>query len=219
VSGRPVVRAKKVVVKKKKIRKLTNTSAKGTVEGIIKEEVEVTKTLFGLPIDPAGWSFHTRWIPTKPPHGQEYYNISYQATPRLRVGVNWRPKTGDVSPLINYLVKSEGKEWYELAAIAGFSNNDYGEINSDALYATASKALYHKDKLTISAYGGGVHIFELAETRGVGGAIFRYDQTSIALQYSGVDTHATISQNFGKHIVSFFMFDLEKPGIAYSYKF
>lgn len=220
MSGRPILRKAKAASAKKPSERKRTPGAKAGLETAAAEELEAAKKLFGMiPYDPTGWSFHARWIPTKPPHGQEYVNVSYQVTSHLRLGLDWRPKTGDVTPLANLLVLSEGEEWYEPAIIAGLSNDDFNEVNSYATYATASKVIVSKDVFTLSGYAGATHIFELNTTRAVGGLIFRYDKTSLALQHSGVDLHATISQNIGQHTIRFLMFDLEKPGVAYSYRF
>ena len=37
--------------------------------------------------------------------------------------------------------------------------------------------------------------------------------------YSGVDEHVSISRAFGNHTLTFLMFDLKLPGIAYGFAF
>ncbi len=37
--------------------------------------------------------------------------------------------------------------------------------------------------------------------------------------YSGVDEHVSISRDFGNHTLTFLLFDLDLPGIAYGYRF
>ena len=39
------------------------------------------------------------------------------------------------------------------------------------------------------------------------------------LMYSGVDEHVSISRAFGNHTLTFLMFDLKLPGIAYGFGF
>lgn len=170
------------------------------------------------PEEPLGFSYYFRWIPEKPPHGQLYMNLGYQVTDSLRVGVDWRPETGDVSPLINWRVFSEDDSWRP-ALIVGHSNDDFGNINSDSYYATLSKYVGTYQGVNFSAYAGATHIKELSETRPVGGIHWRKGAWSGLLMYSGVDEHVSVSRSFGRHTVTFLMFDLKLPGMAYSFSF
>lgn len=170
------------------------------------------------PQEPLGFSYYFRWVPEKSPHGQLYMNLSYQFTDSLRAGVDWRPRTGDVSPLVNWRVFSEDESWRP-ALIVGMSNDDFGDINSDSNYATLSKYVGTFNGVDLSLYGGATHIKELSETRPVGGLHWRKDAWSGLLMYSGVDEHISISRSLGRHTVTFLMFDLKLPGMAYSFSF
>ena len=67
--------------------------------------------LLGKPEEPTGFSFYARWIPEKPDHGQIYANLGYQFTDSFRAALDWRPLTGDVTPLINWRVFPENDTW------------------------------------------------------------------------------------------------------------
>ena len=170
------------------------------------------------PQEPLGFSLYGRWIPDKPPHGEWYMNLSYQATDWLRVGVDYRPRTDDVSLLANLRVFPEDDGWRP-ALILGTSNDDFGEINSDSYYATLSKHLFEVGGTNVSLYGGATYIEELDELRPVGGLHLRKDAWSAMFMYSGVDEHVSISRDFGNHTLTFLLFDLDLPGIAYGFRF
>ena len=165
-----------------------------------------------------GFSLYGRWIPGKPPHGEWYANLSYQATDWLRVGFDYRPRTEDVSLLANLRVFPENDSWRP-ALILGTSNDDFGEINSYSYYGTLSKHLFEVGGVNVSVYGGATFIAELDELRPVGGLHLRKDAWSAMFMYSGVDEHVSVSRGFGNHTLTFLLFDLELPGIAYGFGF
>lgn len=170
------------------------------------------------PEEPLGFSLHARWIPEKPDHGKWYVNLGYQITDSIRIGADYRPLTGDVSVLANWRVFSENDSWRP-ALIVGTSNDDFGAINSQAYYGTLSKHLATLGETNLSIYGGATYIKELDDLRPVGGLHLRRDVWSAMFMYSGVDEHVTISRDLGNHTVSFVLFNLELPGVAYSFRF
>ena len=122
-----------------------------------------------------GFSFHARWIPEKPPHGQWYMNLGYQVTNNLRIGADYRPRTRDVSVLANWRVFSENDKWRP-ALILGTSNDDFGAISSQSYYGTLSKYVGSLGEVDVSLYGGATFIQELDELRPVGGMHLRRNQ-------------------------------------------
>ena len=170
------------------------------------------------PEDKKGFALYSRWVPEKPDHGKVYMNLSYQVTDNLRAGLDWRPLTGDVSPLINFRAISEDDGWRP-ALILGMSNDDFGDINSDSYYATLSKHAFVVEKVNVSVYGGAPFFREMDEIRPVGGIHWSRGAWSGLLMYSGVDEHISISRRLGSHTVTFLMFDLKLPGMAYSFTF
>ncbi len=193
----------------------------GSISFLKESESELLQelgTLLSKPEEPLGFSLYSRWIPEKPDHGKWYLNASYQLTDWLRVGLDYRPLTDDVSVLANLRVFPENDTWRP-ALILGTSNDDFGDINSDSYYATLSKHLFEAGGVDFSLYGGATFIKELDEVRPVGGLHLRRDAWSALFMYSGVDEHVSISRDFGNHTLTFLMFNLELPGIAYGFRF
>lgn len=175
-------------------------------------------SLLEWPEEPAGFLLTARWIPEKPDHGKWYVNINYQLLDNLRVGVDWRPLTDDWSLLANWLVFPEDDGWRP-GLIVGTSNDDFGDINSQSYYGTFAKYLFTKAGVDVSVYGGATYIKELEELRPVGGVSLRRDEWSALFMYSGVDEHVSISRDFGNHTLTFLLFDLRLPGVAYAFRF
>lgn len=170
------------------------------------------------PTEPIGISIYGRWIPEKPDHGQFYLNIGYQVLDNLRVGLDLRPKTDDLGILVNWRVFAEDDNWRP-AFIVGTSNDDFGTINSQSFYGTFSKRLFDVGGIHVSPYAGATYIEALSEIRPVGGLHLRKGAWSAMLMYSGVDEHVSISRDFGNHTITFLLFNMKLPGIAYGFRF
>lgn len=175
-------------------------------------------SILSWPEEPLGFSLYARWIPEKPDHGKWYVNLGYQVTDWLRLGVDYRPLTDDVSLLANLRVFPENDTWRP-ALILGTSNDDFGDVNSDSYYGTLSKHIAEIGGVNLSLYGGATYIEDLDEVRPVGGLHLRKEAWSALFMYSGVDEHLSVSRDFGNHVLTFLLFDLELPGIAYGFRF
>ncbi|MEM7383848.1 MAG: hypothetical protein AAF514_02790 [Verrucomicrobiota bacterium] len=175
-------------------------------------------SILNWPEEPSGFSLYSRWIPEKPDHGKWYFNLSYQWTESFRIGLDYRPLTEDVSILANWRVFPENGSWRP-ALIVGTSNDDFGDINSDSFYGTLSKHLLTVQGTGVSVYGGATYIEALDEVRPVGGLHLRREAWSALFMSGGVDEHVSISRNFGNHTLTFLLFDLKLPGIAYGFSF
>lgn len=185
-----------------------------------KETIEVPENAgdFIEPVKkPLGISFYGRYIPEKPDHGKVYFNLSYQLTKDLRVGADVRPITGDVSILANWRAISETDT--RPALILGTSHDDFGTTSSQSYYGTLSKYLFSHEDVHFSGYAGATYIEQLNDLRPVGGAVISYDQWSTTFMYSGVDPHWVLSRRFDNQTVSFVLFAMEKPGLAYGVSF
>ena len=190
----------------------------GFLEESESEFLQGVGSILSWPEEPLGFSLYARWIPEKPDHGKWYMNLSYQVTDWLRAGVDYRPLTDDVSILVNLRVFPENDTWRP-ALILGTSNDDFGDINSQSYYGTLSKHLVEVGGVNVSLYGGATFIEELDELRPVGGLHLKKEAWSALFMYSGVDEHVSISREFGRHTLTFLLFDLELPGIAYGFSF
>ena len=182
------------------------------------QSLQALGSILSWPEEPIGFSLYGRWIPEKPDHGKWYLNLSYQISDSLRVGVDYRPLTRDLSVLANWRVFPENDSWRP-ALILGTSNDDFGDINSQSYYGTLSKHLFEVAGTNVSLYGGATYIDELEELRPVGGIHLRKDAWSALFMYSGVDEHFSISRDLGNHTITFLLFNLELPGIAYGFQF
>lgn len=163
---------------------------------------------------PLGFSFYSRWIQEKPDHGKLYFNLSYQVTESFRAGVDYRPLTSDFGLLANWRILSEDDHWRP-AIILGTSNDDFDEVNSQSFYGTISKYLFSHNDIHFSGYAGATYIEKLNELRPVGGTVISYQDWSTTIMYSGVDTHWVLSKRFDKQTLSFVLFALDLPGLAY----
>ena len=170
------------------------------------------------PEEPLGLSFFSRWIPEKPDHGQWYLNVSYQLFENFRAGIDYRPLTEDFGAIANWRVFPESDAWRP-ALVIGTSNDDFGSINSQSLYGTFSKGLFELMSVEFSAYGGATYIEALDDLRPVGGIHLRRDAWTAMFMYSGVQEHLTLSRGLGSHTISFVLFDLQLPGLAYGFQF
>ena len=193
-------------------------SSIGFLENSKSEVLQGLGSVLSWPKDPLGFLLSWRWIPKKPDHGKWYVHLGYEVTKSLRAGVDYRPLTEDLSPLANWRVFSENDTWRP-ALILGTSNDDFGDVNSQSYYGTLSKHVLELGGINLSLYGGGTYIEELDVLRPVGGLYTRRNAWSAMFMYSGVDEHLTISRDFGNHTLSFVLFDLKLPGIAYSLNF
>lgn len=174
--------------------------------------------LLNLPEEQKGFYLFARWIPEKPDHGKWYINASYDFTDSFRAGVDIRPLTDDVSLLATWRVFSENDKGRP-ALILGTSNDDFGNINSDSYYGTLSKYLFDVGGANLSIYGGATYIEELEDLRPVGGLSLRKGPWSAMFQYSGVDEHISVSRDLGNHTLTFVLFDMRLPGVAYGFRF
>lgn len=204
-----------------RVRPASNYSAKSAP--VLPAEVEVEEidervSLLDFPQDPLGFLLSFRWIPEKPDHGKIYWHLNYAFTDKLRAGIDYRAITGDVSLQANYRVMSENNGWRP-AMILGTANDDFGDISSQHYSAVFSKRLLEHRGLHLSPYVGGVYIDALDEVRPVAGLHARKGKFSALFSYSGTDEHLTLSYSEGRHTLSFVLFDLDMPGLAWSMNF
>lgn len=175
-------------------------------------------SLLNFPEDPLGFLLSFRWIPEKPDHGKIYWHLNYAFTDRLRAGIDYRSITGDVSLQANYRVVSENDTWRP-ALILGTANDDFGNVSSQHYSATLSKHVAEYRGIHFSPYVGGAYIEALDELRPVAGLHASKGKFSALFSYSGTDEHLTLSYTEGRHTLSFVLFDMDMPGLAWSWNF
>lgn len=160
--------------------------------------------------------FSFRWIPEKAPAGQIYASLQYGLTDDLWVGIDYRPKVDEVELNGNWRALDETAN--RPALTFGTAVDDFDETTSRHWFAALSKNVGEYGGVHVSPFVGATYIVELEEVDAVAGLHLRRDDFSALVQYTGVNTHLTVSYGFGgSHSISFILFDLEKPGLAYSF--
>ena len=164
----------------------------------------------------------TRWIPEKSDSGQLYNSAAFWVTPDIGLGLDYRPLVDELNFTATWRAVSEDPKGWRPAVIFGSSVDDFTigddeEIESRSVFGTVSKALprFENLNLTVSPYAGAAYIHELEDLRPVGGIVLRHDFLTAIVQYSGTDTHLTLSKNITDGVsASFIWWGLKYPGIG-----
>lgn len=168
--------------------------------------------------DPPKVQLSARWIPEKPDSGELYASFTYFVNPRLGVGADFRPLVDKVSMTATWRAIPETAT--RPGVVVGSATDEFGEVSSRHYYGTVSKYMGEYKSVGISPYVGAAYIEELEELRGIGGVHLRYDKLSALVQYTGVDTHLTVSYSLpNRQTISLVAFDLDKLGLAYFVRF
>ena len=170
--------------------------------------------------------FTGRWIPEKGDSGQLFSSFKYWIMPDLGIGFDYRPLVDDVSLTATYRLISEDASGWRPAVIMGTSEDDFTEksieVNSRSYFLTVSKAFPELEFLGIkpAPYAGAVWIDELDKVRPLAGISFRHKQASLMYQYSGTDSHLTLSRALNKNVsVSAIYWGMKYPGLGMRVKF
>jgi hypothetical protein len=168
----------------------------------------------------------SRWIPEKGDSGKLYGSVAFWLTRNFSIGTDYRPLADKAGITATWRAVSEDPDNWKPAIILGTSVDDFrvadDEIESRAFFATFSKALPRIDalNLTLSPYAGGAYIDELSELRPVGGLTLRHQEFSLMVQYSGTDTHLSLSRKITGNLgASFILWGMDKPGVALRWRF
>lgn len=168
--------------------------------------------------NPKRFVLNLRWIPEKADDGQIYFSWKYWVTNNIGLGLDYRPKTNEAAFSGTWRLFPETEQ--RPAIILGTSTDDFDDITSESVYITASKKLFDWKEISVSPYIGATYIVELGELRPVGGISLRKDRMSALFMYSGKDPHMTLSYNLmDGHSVSFVLWGMELPGMAYTMRF
>jgi hypothetical protein len=118
--------------------------------------------------------------------------LTYQATDRLRVGLEYNPLDSDLGPLANYRLLDETAT--RPAVILGTSSARIGTDEGRAIYATASKDLSAWLDLPVAPYAGVAWDGADDRLRALGGLSVRYtDEISSMHFYDGVHVHHALT--------------------------
>lgn len=168
----------------------------------------------------------SRWIPEKGDSGKLYGSVAFWLTPDFAIGADYRPLADKAAITSTWRVFSEDPDSWKPALILGTMVDDFmvdgQQIESRAFFGTLSKALPSIESLnlTISPYAGAAYIDELEELRPVGGLTLRHQEFSVMVQYSGTDTHLSLSRRITGNVgASLVLWGMEMPGVALRWRF
>jgi len=167
-----------------------------------------------------------RWIPEKSDAGKLFFSVKYWFLDDLGVGFDFRPLTDDVSATATYRVISEDPCNWKPAVLVGTSVDDFTDgddsVESRAYFLTVSKAFPKAEfwGITPAPYVGAVWIDELDDLRPLAGINLRHKEASLMIQYSGTDTHLTLSRALTDEIsVSAIYWGMKYPGLGLRLRF
>lgn len=167
-----------------------------------------------------------RWIPEKSDAGQQFMSLRYWATRDLGVGFDYRPLIDQLKFSATYRLVSEDPRGWRPAILLGTSFDDFTskgvQTQSRSYFATVSKAMPHLKFLNItpSPYVGAVLIDRLDEIRPLTGINFAHKEASLMVQYSGTDTHLSLSRKINEKLsLSAIYWGMKYPGAALRFRF
>ena len=162
-----------------------------------------------------------RWIPEKSDAGQAFLSFKYWATDDLGLGFDYRPLVDRLSVAATYRLVGEDPSGWRPAVILGTSVDDFSngsdQVESRSYFATVSKALpeFKVGGVTPSPYVGAVWIDKLDEFRPLAGLNLSHKEASLMIQYSGTDTHLTLSRRINDNLsVSAIYWGMKYPGLG-----
>lgn len=175
---------------------------------------------------PIRGSISSRWIPEKGDTGKLYGSVAFWLTDNFSLGLDYRPLADKTGITATWRAISENPGDWKPALIFGTTVDDFRiagrEIQSRAFFGTLSKALPPIDalNLTLSPYAGAVYLDQAHELRPIGGVTLRHQQFSLMVQYSGTDTHLSLSRKItGDLGASLILWGMEMPGVALRWRF
>lgn len=134
-----------------------------------------------------------RWIPDIPvDRARVRTTLTYQATERLRVGVEYNPQGHDLGPLVNWRVLDETAS--RPAVILGTSSARIGTEDGRAVYATASKDLSPWLEVPVAPYVGVAWDGADHKLQELAGVVVRWgERVSSTHFYDGENLHHMLS--------------------------
>ena len=176
--------------------------------------------------DKFGFVFSGRWIPEKGDSGQVFFSFKYWLNDDFGLGVDYRPLVDSVTMTATYRAISEDPFGWRPALIVGTSEDDFSyksdSVESRSYFFTLSKAMPDMEFYGIrpAPYAGAVWIKEIDKVRPLLGLHLRHDLATMMIQYSGTDTHLTISKAINENVaVSGIYWGMKYPGLGLRIKF
>lgn len=167
-----------------------------------------------------------RLIPEKTDAGQQFTSFRYWVTGDPGVGFDYRPLIDQVSFNASYRLVSEDPKGWRPAVLIGTSYDDFTsggvQTESRTYFATFSKAMprFKFLGITPSPYIGVAWITKLDEVRPLAGINLVHKEASLMVQYSGTDTHLSLSRRINDKLsISAIYWGLKYPGAALRVRF
>lgn len=167
-----------------------------------------------------------RWIPEKSDAGQQFMSMRYWVTANLGVGFDYRPLIDQMRFNATFRLVSEDPKGWRPAVLLGTSFDDFTsdgvQTESRSYFATFSKAMPHLKFFGIipSPYAGAVWITNLDEVRPLVGINLAHKEASLMVQYSGTDTHLSLSRKINDNLsLSAIYWGMKYPGGGLRYRF
>lgn len=165
------------------------------------------------------WTYGVRVIPDILDRAKWRNTLTYRLHSRLTVGVEVNPLAKDVSPLVNWLVVTEGES--RPAVMLGTSSDRIGTPEGQSFYVTVSKSLKRETGLPVAPYAGLAYGTYEDRLLAIGGLNINFtERLSSLVIFDGVKVHPTLSYALGsRHVLSFLLAEGKKAGVSYSISF
>jgi hypothetical protein len=144
--------------------------------------------------------------------------LTYRFHEALSAGIEYNPRAGKVSPLLNWLALPETGT--RPALILGTSSDRIGTPTGQSFYATFSKGLKRETGLPIAPYAGVAYGTFEERARAIGGLHAAFTESLGALViFDGVHAHGLVNVSRGRHVFSLVLVRWQDVGVSYSIAF
>ena len=164
------------------------------------------------------WTFSARAIENQIDRAALRTTLTYAAHPRVEAGLEFNPKSEQVSPLANVRVLNETRT--RPAVMLGTSSDRIGTPEGQSFYATVAKDLKPQLGLPVAPYVGVAYGTFEDKARLIAGAnIVLGRGFSSLLLFDGVHFHPTLSYFRGRHGLSVLLVRGRDVGVSYNARF
>lgn len=164
------------------------------------------------------WTYGVRFIPDAIDRAKWRNTLTFQATSRLSVGIEYNPLAGKVSPLANFVLLTETSK--RPAVILGTSSDRIGTPSGQSFYGTLSKDLERETGLPIAPYVGVTYGTYEDRFRPIGGLNVRLGKGfSATVLFDGVKVHPLLGYGTGRHQLGLILVEGKRAGASYNVSF
>ncbi|MEO0416933.1 MAG: hypothetical protein AAF226_18500 [Verrucomicrobiota bacterium] len=137
-------------------------------------------------------------MPEKGPHGKYATTLTWSPTDRATIGIDYRPESDDLTPLVSYRLFNETKK--TPAVIAGLSADEFDKEISEIYHLIFSKRIAKIGETSLSGYVGPMYIATREELTVTGGGTLRHNKASLMGMWSGEHFHLVGNYDINDHI-------------------